>query len=70
MNIIKIKRNDTAFVKLNIGNLPSSETDIYVNKIMEKLKDIFKCEIAVFPVRDGESDITIIRNKIPRRKKL
>lgn len=52
---------------LDIGNMPPNEVDMFCKRQLKFVKEIFGCQVAIFPIRGGGWDFTIIRN--PNRKK-
>jgi hypothetical protein len=65
-DLVELQKGDVVLSTIDIGNLPPSEVDSYMDKVMPVVKDTFGCEVALLPVRGGSWDFTIIRN--PNRK--
>jgi hypothetical protein len=53
---------------MDIGQIPASDVDAYVERQIQALKSVFGCPVAILPIRDGEWSFTVIRN--PNRPKL
>ena len=68
MDINEIQAGDIVLTPINIGNLPPKEVDAFCKKNLKHLKEIFGCQVAIFPTREGDWDFTIIRR--PEKKRL
>jgi hypothetical protein len=68
IDINEINAGDVIMTPINIGNLPPKDVDKFCKKNLKLLKDIFGCQVAIFPTREGDWDFTIVRN--PTRKKI
>ena len=77
-DIIKITDGDVVMVHYNVGCLAVEQIDAHCTEIIEHLKNIFGCNVALFPQREmnGSWDFTIIRNPVrkypfcPDKKKI
>ena len=64
IEFLEIEDTDEVMIFQNIGNVPAYDVDKYCEKYIELLKPIFKCPIALFPIRNGEDwKFYIVRHK-------
>jgi hypothetical protein len=62
-DINEVREDDVIITPLYIGDMDTDKVDAFCEKTLNVLKDTFKCEVVVYPVRRTEGfDFTIIRN--------
>lgn len=68
-DVVEIQPGDVVMSTIDIGNIPPSEVDAFMDKVMPTVHDVFGCEVALLPVRGGTWDFTIVRNPNRVQKK-